>query len=172
MRLFQFVYVTVGLYCYEHMYDYLLDYPDRDTVQPRIIGAADTRRADSDLFTSRYQRERQRVYDRALHMVNSAAYAHGDVEDAKAEAALVREQAKVSRARGGQIGWVRHMLRRGAGGPVRIPEPRGDGLLTPSTYAALSPGTSCIWPSGWENSRSNASAAVRCLMSGCWPRPA
>ena len=26
----------------------------------------------------------------------------------------VREQAKVSRARGGQVGWVKHMLRRGA----------------------------------------------------------
>ena len=96
------------------MYDYLLDYPDRDTVQPRTIRAVDTQRPDADLFTSRYQRERQRVYDRAYHMVNSRAYAHGDVEDAKAEAALVRDQAKVSRARGGQVGWVRHMLRRGA----------------------------------------------------------
>ena len=113
MRLFQFVYITAGLYYYEHMYDYLLDYPDQDTVQPKFANGVDTHRSD-DLFTSRYQRERQRVYDRAHHMVNSAAYAHGDVEDAKAEAALVREQAKVSRARGGQVGWVRHMLRRGA----------------------------------------------------------
>ena len=96
------------------MYDYLLDYPDQDTVQPRIGNGTQTCRSDSDLFTSRYQRERQRVYDRAHGMVNSDAYAHGDVEDAKAEAALVREQVKVSRARGGQIGWVRHMLRRGA----------------------------------------------------------
>ena len=47
-------------------------------------------------------------------MADTAGYSHADVEDAKAEAGLVREQAKVSRAKGGQIAWVRHMLRRGA----------------------------------------------------------
>ena len=86
------------------MYGYLLDYPDQETVQSSIGNVVPTQRPDSDLFTSRYQRERQRVYDRAHHMVDTAGYAHADVEDAKAEAALVREQAKVSRARGGQIG--------------------------------------------------------------------
>ena len=96
------------------MYDCLLDFPDQETVLPRHLNAVETPRPDDDLYTSRYQKERQRVYDRATHMVDSAGYAHADVEDAKAEAALVREQAKVSRARGGQIGWVRHMLRRGA----------------------------------------------------------
>ncbi|MDE0171203.1 MAG: HNH endonuclease [bacterium] len=96
------------------MYDYLLDYPDQETVQPRHLNGVETPRPDDHLYTSRYQRERQRVYDRAHHMVQDGGYAHSDVEDAKAEAALVREQAKVSRARGGQIGWVRHMLRRGA----------------------------------------------------------
>ena len=100
------------------MYDYLLGYPDQDTVQASYLSGAQTRRPDSDLFTSRYQRERQRVYDRAHHMANSAAYGHADVEDAKAEAALVRAETQVSRARGDQIGWVRHMLRRG--GPVRF----------------------------------------------------
>ena len=93
------------------MYDYLLDYPDRETVQPSTLNRA---RPDADLFTSRYQQERQRVYDRAQHMVDRAGYSHADVEDAKAEAGLVREQAKASRAKGGQIAWVRHMLRRGA----------------------------------------------------------
>ena len=93
------------------MYDYLLDFPDEETVQPSTLNSAGP---DADLFTTRYQRERQRVYDRAAHMVDGAGYAHTDVEDAKAEAALVREQAKISRSRGGQIGWVRHMLRRGA----------------------------------------------------------
>ena len=93
------------------MYDYLLDYPDRETVQPRTLNRA---RPDADPFTTRYQQERQRVYDRAAHMVNRGGYSHADVEDAKAEAGLVREQAKASRARGGQIAWVKHMLRHGA----------------------------------------------------------
>ena len=95
------------------MYDYLLDYPEPDTVQPRDFLTLETAESDAGLFTTRYQRERQRVYDRAVHMVETRAYTHADVEDAKAEAALVREQAKVSRARGGQVGWVKHLLRRG-----------------------------------------------------------
>ena len=95
------------------MYGYLLDCPDQDTVQPRFHNGAETDRSH-DVFMSRYQRERRRVYDRAQHMVRSAGYGHADVEDAKAEAALVREQAKVSRARGGRLGWVKHMLRRGS----------------------------------------------------------
>ena len=93
------------------MYDYLLDYPDRENVQPTAANGAGP---DADPFTSRYQQERQRVYNRAAHMANSTDYTHADVEDAKAEAGLVREQAKVSRSKGGQIAWVRHMLRRGA----------------------------------------------------------
>ena len=96
------------------MYDYLLDFADEDTVQPRDFFANGNDGSDSGLFTTRYQRERQRVYDRAAHMVQSAGYAHAEVEDAKAEAALVREQAKISRARGGQVGWVKHLLRRGS----------------------------------------------------------
>ncbi|MDE0168089.1 MAG: HNH endonuclease signature motif containing protein [bacterium] len=95
------------------MYGYLLDYPDHDTVQPRHAEAADTRRSDG-LFATRYQTERQRVYDRAAHMADSGSYTHADVEDAKSEAALVRGEAQVSRARGDQLGWVRHMLRGGA----------------------------------------------------------
>ncbi len=93
------------------MFDYLLDYPDRETARP---STANSGGPDADLFASPYQRERQRVYDRARHMAADGGYTHAVVEDAKAEAALVREQAKVSRARGGQIAWVRHMLRRGA----------------------------------------------------------
>ena len=96
------------------MYDYLLDYPDQEPVQSSIGNVVPAQRPDSDLFTSRYQRERQRVYDRAHHMVDTAGYAHADVEDAKAEAALVRGEAQISRVRGDQLGWVRHMLRRGA----------------------------------------------------------
>ena len=96
------------------MYDYLLDYPEPDTVQPRDLLTPEAEESNDGLFTTRYQRERQRVYDRAQHMVQSAGYAHADVEDAKAEAALVREQARISRSRGGQVGWIKHLLRRGS----------------------------------------------------------
>ena len=95
------------------MYDYLLDCPDQDTVQPRFPNGAETDRSH-DVFTTPYHKQRQRVYDRAAHMVHSRGYAHADVEDAKAEAALVRSEAQVSRARGDQLGWIKHMLRRGS----------------------------------------------------------
>ena len=95
------------------MYDYLLDYPDQDTVQPGFHNGVETE-GSHDMFATRYQRERQRVYDRAPQMVDSAGYAHADVEDAKAEAGLVWAEAQVSRARGDQLGWVKHLLRRGS----------------------------------------------------------
>ena len=95
------------------MYDYLLDFPYEDTVQRSFRNGAESG-TSHDMFTTRYQRERQRVYDRAAHMVDTAGYGQADVEDAKAEAALVRGEAQVSRARGDQLVWVRHMLRRGA----------------------------------------------------------
>lgn len=47
-------------------------------------------------------------------MADSAGHGHAEVEDAKAEAALVMGEAQVSRVRGDQRGWVRHMLGRGA----------------------------------------------------------
>lgn len=96
------------------MYDHLLGYPEPDTLQPRDFPTPEVVEAGEDMFTSRYQRKRRRVYARARHMTESGGYAHPDVEDAEAEAALVRAQAQVSRARGDQLGWVRHMLRRGA----------------------------------------------------------
>ena len=95
------------------MYEYLLDYPDHDTVQPSFLNGMETDRSH-DMFMSGYQKQRQRVYDRAHHMVGSGGYLHTDVEDAKAEAGLVRAEAQVSRARGDQLGWVKHMLRRGS----------------------------------------------------------
>ncbi len=95
------------------MYEYLLDYPDHDTVQPSFLNGMETNRSH-DMFMSGYQKQRQRVYDRAHHMVGSGGYLHADVEDAKAEAGLVRAEAQVSRARGDQLGWVKHMLRRGS----------------------------------------------------------
>ena len=95
------------------MYEYLLDYPDHDTVQPSFLNGMETDRSH-DMFMSGYQKQRQRVYDRAHHMVGSGDYLHADVEDAKAEAGLVRAEAQVRRARGDQLGWVKHMLRRGS----------------------------------------------------------
>ena len=95
------------------MYDYLLDYPDQDTAQPSLLKGVEDG-GSHDVFRSGYQKQRQRVYDRAHHMVRSRGYAHADVEDAKAEAALVRAEASISRARGDQVGWVKHMLRRGS----------------------------------------------------------
>ena len=95
------------------MYEYLLDYPDHDTVQPSFLNGVQSDRSH-DMFMSGYQKQRQRVYDRAHHMVGSGGYLHADVEDAKAEAGLVRAEAQVRRARGDQLGWVKHMLRSGS----------------------------------------------------------
>ena len=97
------------------MYGYLLDYPEQETVQPRIGNYLEGERSGLDaLVMTAYQKERQRVYDRAAHMAQTAGYVDGDVEDAQAEAALVRAEAQASRARGDQLGWLKHMLRRGA----------------------------------------------------------
>ena len=67
---------------------------------------------------SDHQKKPQRVYDRADHMVRSGGYAHSEVECAKAEAALVRGEAQISRARGGQLAWLKVMLRHH--GPARF----------------------------------------------------
>lgn len=97
------------------MYGYLLDYPEQETVRTRVRNYLEDERSGLDaLVMTAYQKERQRVYDRAAHMAQSAGYVDRDVEDAQAEAALVRAEAQASRARGDQLGWLRHMLRRGA----------------------------------------------------------
>ena len=93
------------------MYDYLLDFADQDTTPPAAVDIYG-HGSPPGMFMTDYQKQRQRAYDRAAHMVRAGGYAHADVEDAKAEAGLVREQARISRARGGQIGWVKNMLRR------------------------------------------------------------
>ncbi|MDE0370903.1 MAG: HNH endonuclease [bacterium] len=97
------------------MYGYLLDYPEQETVRTRVRNYLEDERSGLDtLVMTAYQKERQRVYDRAAHLAQSAGYVDRDVEDAQAEAALVRAEAQASRARGDQLGWLRHMLRRGA----------------------------------------------------------
>ncbi|MDE0709559.1 MAG: HNH endonuclease signature motif containing protein [bacterium] len=114
------------------MFDYMLDYPEADSARPSPAVTADVRGSHPGMFMTRYQKERQDAYDRARHMVDSRGHLPPDVEDAKAEAALVREQAVVSRARGGQLGWVKGMLRRnsaarlGYGNPVDLVASRMD----------------------------------------------
>ena len=100
------------------MYGYLLDFADPDTAQP--TGADTTAHGESpvDLFMSDYQRERRRVYDRADRMVRSSGYPHPELECAKGEAALVRGEAQISRARGEQLAWLKIMLRHH--GPARF----------------------------------------------------
>ncbi len=100
------------------MYGYLLDFADAATEQPARANAAAPDESPLDLFMSYYQRERQRVYDRAEHMVRSGGYAHPEVECAKAEAALVRGEAQISRTRGDQLAWLKVMLRHH--GPARF----------------------------------------------------
>ena len=99
------------------MYGYLLDFADHDTVQPAGADTPVPDRSPLDGFMSDYQKQRQRVYDRADHMVSSGTYAHPEVECAKAEAALVRGEAQISRTRGDQLAWLKVMLRHH--GPAR-----------------------------------------------------
>ena len=114
------------------MFDYLLDYPETDLAQPSPAVTADVRESRPGMFMTRYQNERQHAYDRARHMVEGRGHLDNYVEDAKAEAALVREQAVVSRARGNQLHWVKSMLRRnsaarlGYGNPVDLVSSRMD----------------------------------------------
>ena len=100
------------------MYGYLLDFADQDTVQPAGADTSVDDRSPLDGFMSDYQKERQRVYNRADHMTGSGAYAHPEVECAKAEAALVRGEAQISRTRGDQLAWLKVMLRHH--GPARF----------------------------------------------------
>lgn len=92
------------------MYEQLLDYPALDTLQPGPTLMAGRALPESDRFMSAYQHHRQRVYRRAEHMVRRDGYRHADVEDAKTEAALVRTEAQISRARGEQLVWLKGLL--------------------------------------------------------------
>ena len=100
------------------MYGHLLDFAEPDTAQPASTDTVPVERSPLGLFMTYYQKERQRVYDRADHMLSSSRYAHAEVECAKAEAALVRGEAQISRARGEQLGWLKAMLRHH--GPARF----------------------------------------------------
>ena len=99
------------------MYGYLLDFADQDTAQRTGTDPAARDGSPWGGFMSDYQKERQRVYDRADHMTSAGRYAHPEVECAEAEAALVRGEAQISRARGDQLAWLKTMLRHH--GPAR-----------------------------------------------------
>lgn len=92
------------------MYEHLLDFPEGDTIRPGASHVTGRVRPEHDLFMSAYQQHRQRVYRRAEHMVRRDGYRHAEVEDAKTEAALVRAETQISRARGEQLRWVKDLL--------------------------------------------------------------
>ncbi|MYF82924.1 MAG: HNH endonuclease, partial [Acidimicrobiia bacterium] len=92
------------------MYEQLLDYPEEDTIRAGVSLTAAQAWPSRDVFMSAYQRHRQRVYGRAEHMTRRDGYRHAEVEDAKTEAALVRAEAQISRARGEQLRWVKSFL--------------------------------------------------------------
>lgn len=107
------------------MYDYLLDVADQDPIVPSRLSPSAAERSPNGLFMTRYQKDRQRVYDRARHLVDDLrSHPHRETEDAKAEAGLVRHQARVSRAQGDELAWVKSMMgtnmaaRRGYRTPV------------------------------------------------------
>ena len=92
------------------MYEQLLDYPEEDTIRPGASLTAGRALPEDRVFMSAYQMHRQRVYGRAEHMTRGGGYRHGEVEDAKTEAGLVRAEAQISRARGEQLRWVKCFL--------------------------------------------------------------
>ena len=98
------------------MYEYLLDVADQDAVDPAAASDSEADGSPLDVYMTPYQRQRQQAYDRARHMLRNPQSMHPDVEDAKAEAGLIRAEAQISRARGDQLAWVRSLLRANAGG--------------------------------------------------------
>ena len=92
------------------MYDFLLDIADQDTIQPAPVIAPVGDRSHLDVYMTRYQRQRQRVYDRARHLVDGRNHSRVEVRDAKAEAGLVGSEARISRERGAQLMWIRSLL--------------------------------------------------------------
>ena len=92
------------------MYDFLLDIADQDTIQPAPVIAPVGDRSHLDVYMTRYQRQRQRVYDRARHLVDGRNHSRVEVRDAKAEAGLVGSEARISREQGAQLMWIRSLL--------------------------------------------------------------
>ena len=95
------------------MYDYLLDTANRDTLNPTAGFAVDGLSSRLDLYMTRYQKQRQRAYDRAAHVVRNPNHLDPDVRDAESEAGLVQAEARISRARGDQLMWIKGLVRNG-----------------------------------------------------------
>ncbi len=104
------LYISDTCYRDEHMFEYLTDTAGDLMVEPDP--ASTTGGAESVLgaYMSGYQKRRQRAYDRARRMVGDRRFGHGEVEDAKLEAAMVQAEAQISRARGEQLVWIRNFL--------------------------------------------------------------
>ena len=92
------------------MYDFLLDIADQATIQPTPVAASVGDRSHLDVYMTRYQKQRQRVYDRARHLVDGRNHSRVEVRDAKAEAGLVGSEARISRERGTQLMWIRSLI--------------------------------------------------------------
>ena len=92
------------------MYDFLLDIADQDTIQLAPVIAPVGDRSHLDAYMTRYQKQRQRVYDRARHLVDGRNHSRVEVRDAKAEAGLVGSEARISRERGAQLMWIRSLI--------------------------------------------------------------
>ncbi len=97
------------------MFDYLLDVASQDDLKSAEARLSGSNGSPPQLYMTRYQKERQRVYDRARRMLSNPQSMHLDMEAAKAEAAMAEAEAKVSRARGDQIAWVKSLLRANTG---------------------------------------------------------
>ena len=109
------------------MYDFLFDIADREPIRPRRLSPSAAERSDGGVFMTRYQKERQRVYDRAQHMVdNLRGHPHREIEDAKAEAGLVRNRARISRAQGDELMSQVHAADQ-HGSPAGASDPGGHG---------------------------------------------
>ena len=93
------------------MYELLLDTADQDTINPTAGVAIDGHSSRLDLYMTPYQQQRQRVYDRAAHLVRNPSHHDWDVRDAKSEAGMVRAEAQISRARGDQMMWIKGLVR-------------------------------------------------------------
>ena len=119
---------------YEHMYEHLFDGADPDRTHPEPVTASDAdpepvTASDADesplaKYMTAYQKQRQAVYNRARHLVDSPHRGmRHHVEDAKAEAGLVEAEAQISRARGTQLKWVQSLLRANTAGRLGYRSP-------------------------------------------------
>ena len=134
------------------MYDFLLDIADQDTIQPAPVIAPVGDRSHLDVYMTRYQRQRQRVYDRARHLVDGRNHSRVEVRDAKAEAGLVGSEARISREQGAQLMWIRSLLQNHGAARYGYSSPLTSSSPKP-TCTARPRGIWCIWRGGSTTGR-------------------